>query len=389
MNSGHIISRYRILGPLGKGGMGIVYHAEDTRLHRPVALKFLPQDTFTEQDKQRFLNEARAAAQARHPNICPVYDIEEADGQVFIAMAYLEGETLQHRVSRGSLDARQAVDFAVQIASGLECAHELGIVHRDIKSSNIIVSPAGHLSIMDFGLALQTGDTRLTVEGGTLGTPAYMSPEQAQGHAVDRRTDLWSLGVVLFEMLTATLPFRREHAAATIHAILFDKVPVLSLQYAGVPLELQRVVEKALEKEPEKRWQTARAFLSELKRLPDSAALPTETIRITPGSVKRRPLLVSLGAAVLLLAGTAGALGVYRFAGRTPPGGDTAAKVPVVPVALPERVPDTKQVAVLPFEVTGAAGANAGGCRWHGRDTHRRTVGCRTVPRQYHGSAIG
>jgi tetratricopeptide (TPR) repeat protein/TolB-like protein/predicted Ser/Thr protein kinase len=356
VNIGDTISRYRILGPLGKGGMGIVYHATDTRLNRSVALKFLPQDTFTEQDKQRFLNEARAAAQARHPNICPVYDIEEAEGQVFIAMAYLEGETLLRKVSRGALESRRAIDFAIQIASGLESAHELGIVHRDIKSSNIMVSPAGHISIMDFGLALQTGATRLTVEGGTLGTPAYMSPEQAQGHAVDRRTDLWSLGVVLFEMLTGTLPFRREHASATIHAILFDKTPLLSLQYAGVPPELQLIVERALEKLPEKRWQTAQALLTELKRIPDSMSLQTETIRPVVQPVKRGRVRIAAVGTVLAIGCTAAGLGVYRYAGRAPAAIAAPARVPAVPVALPEKLPENKQIAVLPFEVTGPAG---------------------------------
>ena len=353
MNTGDTISRYRILGPLGKGGMGIVYHAEDTRLHRPVALKFLPQDAMTEQDKQRFLNEARAAAVARHPNICPVYDIEEAQGEVFIAMAYLEGETLLRRVARGALEPAQAIDFAIQIANGLASAHQLGIVHRDIKSSNIIVSPAGHLSIMDFGLALQTGATRLTVAGGTVGTPAYMSPEQAQGHAVDLRSDIWSLGVVLFEMLTARLPFRREHASATIHAILFDKVPAMSVLHGAVPPELQRIVEKALEKQPEKRWQSAGEMAAELKRIPNQGADATETMMLgkVPArnpAARRQYLVAAVVIGVVALAGAG--IGVYRFAGNVAP----SATVPSPPPTT-STLPENKQVAVLPFQVIGTA----------------------------------
>jgi eukaryotic-like serine/threonine-protein kinase len=167
---GDTISRYRIIGPLGKGGMGVVYRAEDLRLNRPVALKFLHHDSISESDQRRFLQEARAAAAARHPNICPIYDIDEADGEVFIAMAFLEGETLHRRISRGPLDPGQAVGIAIQIANGLECAHQLGIVHRDIKGANIMIGPGGHASILDFGLALSSGATRITGPGHVVGT---------------------------------------------------------------------------------------------------------------------------------------------------------------------------------------------------------------------------
>src|SRR5262249_46799760 len=224
---GDIISRYRIMAPLGKGGMGVVYRAEDLRLNRPVALKFLPHHSISERDQRRFLQEARTAAAARHPNICPIYDIDEADGEVFIAMAFLEGETLHRRISRGPLGPGHAAEIAIQIANGLECAHQLGIVHRDIKGANIMIGPGGHASILDFGLALLSGATRITGPGHVVGTSAYMSPEQARGLAVDRRTDIWSLGVVLFEMLSGTLPFRRDHPAAVLHAILSDPVPPL------------------------------------------------------------------------------------------------------------------------------------------------------------------
>lgn len=354
MNRGDTISRYRILGPLGKGGMGIVYHAEDTRLNRPVALKFLPPDSLSPQDKHRFLNEAQAAAAARHPNICPIYDIEEADGVAFIVMAYLEGETLYRKLKRGPLQVAEAIEIAIQIANGLECAHRLGIVHRDIKSGNIIVSPAGHASILDFGLALVSGETRLTTGGQTVGTASYMSPEQAQGHPVDRRTDVWSLGIVLFEMLTATLPFQREHASAVLHAILFDPVPEIASLRAGVPPDVQRVIAKALARQPEERWQTAAGLSRELKRIQapgtgaaDPESIPTQSMDAHPVSAapaRGRRRIMALGAAVLLLA--AGAFGVFRLAD----GRRSSA-----PPAAASLLPQTRQVAVLPFQVIGSA----------------------------------
>ena len=227
MTIGDTISRYRITGRLGQGGMGVVYKADDTRLNRPVALKFLPPDSLNEQDRKRLVNEAQSAAQIRHPNVCPIYDVEEVDGQSFIVMAWLEGETLQRKLARGPLPIATAVDLAIQIANGLDAAHRLGIIHRDIKSGNVLVNADGHASILDFGLALRDGATRITVEGHTAGTPAYMSPEQVRGQTVDRRSDLWSLGVLLFEMVTGTLPFKREYQAAVTHAIAYDEAPAV------------------------------------------------------------------------------------------------------------------------------------------------------------------
>ena len=185
-----------------------------------MALKFLPDDSITEKDKQRFLNEARIAASARHPNICPIYDIDEADGRLFIAMALLEGQTLHRQLAAGPMSVSQAISIAVQIANGLHCAHSMGIVHRDIKCSNIMVDSGGHVSIMDFGLALRPGTERLTAVGGTVGTPGYMSPEQARGLTVDRRSDIWSLGVVMFEMLTG----RRQRVARDFEADVLQVV---------------------------------------------------------------------------------------------------------------------------------------------------------------------
>jgi len=347
VNPGDFISRYRVVSLIGKGGMGVVYRAEDTRLMRPVALKFLPRDSLTERARYRFLNEARAAALARHPNICPIYDIEETDGELFIVMAYLDGDTLQSRLSRGPLDPAQAVDFAFQIANGLAGAHELGIVHRDIKSGNIMVDRGGHVSIMDFGLALSSDALRITREGVSVGTPAYMSPEQAQGQTVDGRSDLWSLGIVLFEMLTGTLPFRREHSSAILHAILTDPVPEISSLRPGVPESLQAIIAKALAKNPSERWQTATELAAALKRLQAgsrvSADLSVTRSMAMPSATSafRKRAKLPAAAAGLLLAASAG-LGLYRFAARREP---AAAPAPVIPAV--------KQVAVLPFQVIG------------------------------------
>ena len=181
MNPGDIISRYRIISRIGKGGMGVVYRAEDTRLERQVALKFLPHEGFSEQDKSRFMNEARAAAKARHPHICPIHDIEEANGELFLVMAFIDGETLQRKIAWRPFDSAQTIEIATQIASGLASAHSLGIIHRDIKSGNIMVDRNGHASILDFGLALAPSALRLTDAGTAVGTPSYMSPEQIEG----------------------------------------------------------------------------------------------------------------------------------------------------------------------------------------------------------------
>ena len=352
MNTGDVISRYRIIGPIGKGGMGVVYRADDTRLQRQVALKFLPREGITEEGKSRFLNEARAAAKASHPNICPIFDIEEADGELFIAMACLEGETLSRKIARGSLPVETAIDIAAQVASGLASAHDLGIIHRDIKSGNIMVDASGHASIMDFGLALAPGADRLTQAGGWLGTPAYMSPEQARGEALDARTDLWSLGVVMFEMLTGVLPFRRDHKASVIHAILDDPVPDISKLRPGVPAGLQRIVEKALSKDPAARWPRASTLAPALKRLQTGAAIAigedsvtqTMAMAVEPPPKRGKRILVAATAAGLLLTAAAG-VGVYRYSR----GGDPNEAAVVLPAI--------KQVAVIPFQIIGTAEA--------------------------------
>jgi len=267
---GKTVSHYRILEKLGEGGMGVVYKSLDTKLERLVALKFLSPELTRDADaKKRFIQEAQSASALDHPNICTVHEIDETEGQTFIVMACVEGETLRQKISSGPLKLEEAVDIAIQIAQGLQEAHERGIVHRDIKSSNIMVTPKSQVKIMDFGLAKLVTGPRVTKTGATVGTAAYMSPEQAQGLAVDRRTDIWSLGVVLYEMLTGRLPFSGEYYQAVIYRILNEAPePITSLR-AGVPMELERIVGKALEKDPKRRYQQVDDFLVDLRNFSD------------------------------------------------------------------------------------------------------------------------
>ncbi len=250
------ISHYRILEKLGEGGMGIVYKAEDTKLKRIVALKFLSAIAFGGEDKSRFLREAQAAAALNHPNICTIYAIDEVDGQMFIAMEFIEGQSLLEKIASGMLQVASVIDIAKQIAEGLQAAHEKGITHRDIKSANVMITKKGQVKIMDFGLAkLSRGGTMLTKEGMTLGTAAYMSPEQARGEVVDHRTDIWSLGVVLYEMISGRLPFRGEYEAAMMYSILNEEPEPLTSLRSNVPMDLERVVAKMLAKNPATRYQ--------------------------------------------------------------------------------------------------------------------------------------
>lgn len=271
---GRTISRYKILAKLGEGGMGVVYKAEDTRLGRPVALKFLTVSAGTGADERsRFEREARAAASLDHPNICTVYEIDEAEGQPFIAMAFLEGDTVQQLAEKGPLTVDDVLELGMQAAKGLAAAHEKAIVHRDIKSANLMVLRATsgsepQLKIMDFGLAqLSAGASKLTQDGSTLGTAAYMSPEQARGDKVDQRSDVWSLGVVLYEMLTGQMPYRGEYQQAVIYSILHEEPTPITALRSGVDLELERIVFKALQKDGEDRYQSAVDLLVDLRAL--------------------------------------------------------------------------------------------------------------------------
>ena len=265
---GKTISHYRIIEKLGEGGMGIVYKAEDIKLGRTVALKFLTSQVMgTGESKDRFIHEARAAAALNHTNICTIYEIDETEGQSFIAMEYVEGENLKDRIQTGPLKLKEAVDLAVQMAQGLQDAHEKGIVHRDIKSANIMITSKGTAKIMDFGLAKTADWTQITREGTTLGTVAYMSPEQARSEPIDRRTDVWSLGVVLYEMVVGQLPFKGDYDQAVLFAIMNEEPePVTSLR-TGVPIDLERVIGKALAKEPDERYQHADELVADIRVL--------------------------------------------------------------------------------------------------------------------------
>jgi TolB-like protein/predicted Ser/Thr protein kinase len=246
--------------------MGVVYKAHDTKLDRGVALKFLPPYLTSDPvEKERFYHEARAAAALTNANIAVVYEIGEHDGQVFIAMEHVEGKTLKEIVAEDSLSIKKVLDIAIQVCDGLSAAHEKGITHRDIKSDNVMVTPKGQAKIMDFGLAKVHGATRLTKAGSTLGTAAYMSPEQAQGEEVDHRSDIFSFGVVLYEMLTGKLPFRGEHQAALIYSIISEEPQPVARFNEKVTPEIERIVSKALAKDKEERYQHVDDLLADLR----------------------------------------------------------------------------------------------------------------------------
>jgi len=266
---GETISHYRIEDKLGEGGMGVVYKAQDNKLDRTVALKFLPSHLGADDtEKQRFLNEAKAASALDHTNICSIFSIEETDdGNLFIVMAFYDGMSLKEKIEQGPLPLKDVVKYAAQIASGLQKAHEKGIVHRDLKPANIFITNDDQIKIIDFGLAKAARQTMLTKSGTTLGTVPYMSPEQAQGNTVDHRTDIWSLGVVMYEMITGKLPFRSEYETALIYSILNeDPEPVTGLR-SGVPMELERVINKCLEKEAGDRYQQVNETLVDLRKV--------------------------------------------------------------------------------------------------------------------------
>ncbi len=263
--TGTTISHYKVLEKLGEGGMGVVYKAQDTQLDRLVALKFLPPHlSASEQDKARFIQEAKAASAMNHPNICTIYSIDEHDGQLFIAMELVDGQTLQER--KHSLSMKQAIDVGIQIAEGLAAAHEKGIVHRDIKPDNIMIRKDGIAQIMDFGLAKLRGVSRLTKEGSTVGTAGYMSPEQVQGLDADHRSDIFSLGVVLYELFTSQLPFKGVHETALMYEIVNVDAPPMSSIKPEIDPALDTIVLECLEKDPNERAQSARQISIDLKR---------------------------------------------------------------------------------------------------------------------------
>ena len=313
--TGRVIAHYRILKCLGEGGMGVVYKAEDTKLKRVVALKFIRPEIGDRADaKTRFRREAQASAALNHPHIATIYEIGEAqDGQLYIAMEYLEGPTLRDKLHGGPLELSEGLELADQLAAGLQAAHELGIVHRDIKTANIIITRSGSAKIMDFGLARSGQGSQLTRTSAVVGTVSYMSPEQASGEPTDQRTDIWSFGVVLYEMFTGRNPFRADNDRAVLNAILTKKPVPLTVLRQDAPLELERIVGRCLEKKPERRYQRTadlKADLSRLNRAVSSRTLTASGTKLPQPGIgfiikkHQRHILLSLGvAAVLALAG--------------------------------------------------------------------------------------
>jgi serine/threonine protein kinase/Flp pilus assembly protein TadD len=287
---GQTISHYKILEKLGEGGMGVVYKAQDLKLDRPVAIKFLPAHlSSSEMTKERFVQEARAAAALNHPNILGVYEINEENGNLFFVMEYVEGKTLKQHITSlktgTGIPVSQAIEWTAQIAQGLRAAHEKSIVHRDIKPENIMLTRDGTLKIMDFGIAKLKSGSGLTKTGTSLGTLSYMSPEQAQGVAADHRSDLWSLGVVLYEILTADLPFKAEHEAGLLYLIVNDNPPVPSLMDRKIPHQVDILVNKMLAKDRAQRFQNAEEVLAALQDT-------RRAIESTPSQVQTKAIAV-------------------------------------------------------------------------------------------------
>lgn len=271
---GKTISHYNITEKLGEGGMGVVYKAEDSRLKREVAIKFLPHHiSASQEERNRFEVEAQAAAALNHPNIATIHAIEEEGEEVFIVMECIDGPELKEEIKNGPLSVEESFRIIEQIASGLHVAHQKGIVHRDIKSGNIMLTKARQVKIMDFGLAKVKWSVLVTRDGATVGTAAYMSPEQSRGDKVDHRTDLWSMGVIFYEMLAGRLPFKGDFEQAIIYSIMNEEVEPITGIRSDLPSGIDDVIRKMLSKEPADRYQDAAEFLSDLQELRDHGGI--------------------------------------------------------------------------------------------------------------------
>ncbi len=302
---GSTVSHYKILEKLGEGGMGVVYKAVDTKLKRIVALKFLPPElTRDPEAKQRFTHEAQAASALQHTNVCTIHDIDEtSDGQMFIVMDCYEGQSLKEKISGLPMELGEALEIMVQIASGLAKAHEKGIIHRDIKPANIFITTEGTVKILDFGLAKLAGrQTKLTKTGSTLGTVAYMSPEQARGEEVDRRTDIWSLGVLLYELVSGKLPFASEYSMAAVYSILNEEPKPLTTLNSDVPVELEIIVKKMLAKNHEERYQNIDEILLDIQELQEPIKGISILYLIRKFLIRKRRTAGAMAAGLLLLA---------------------------------------------------------------------------------------
>jgi serine/threonine protein kinase/tetratricopeptide (TPR) repeat protein len=339
-----IVSHYKILEKLGEGGMGVVYKAEDTKLKRTVALKFLSSHILkNKEEKIRFLNEAQTAAAINHPHVTTIYEIDEHEDQTYISMEYVEGQTLKEKIAHGPLPITEIINMSLQICEGLQQAHEKDIIHRDIKSDNIMVTQKGQAKIMDFGLAkLRVGangySPSITKIGTTMGTANYMSPEQAMGKEIDHRTDIWSLGVVMYEMVTGQLPFKGDYEQAIIYAILNEKPKPLIELRPETPIQLWQLIERSLAKDPDKRIQDVDTLLQGLKTIKDNTA-SEKGIHIRNSARKTSRLLLPTMIIAVILAILIG--GYFLFKGKPPP--------PESSVKTTKKSTWTNSIAVLPF----------------------------------------